>query len=29
MFSGLVAYGGRIVEIERDERGGMRLVVAC
>ena len=29
MFSGLIAYGGRIVEIERDDRGGMRLVVAC
>ena len=29
MFSGLVAYGGRIHEIERDARGGMRLVVAC
>ncbi|NNM93402.1 MAG: riboflavin synthase [Candidatus Eremiobacteraeota bacterium] len=29
MFSGLISYSGRIAEMQRDERGGMRLVVVC
>lgn len=29
MFSGLIAYSGRIAEMRGDERGGMRLVVVC
>ncbi|MGC8486000.1 MAG: riboflavin synthase [Candidatus Baltobacteraceae bacterium] len=29
MFSGLIAYAGRVESTQRDERGGMRLIVEC
>ena len=29
MFSGLIAYSARVELTERDERGGMRLILAC
>ncbi len=29
MFSGLIAYSARVASTERDERGGMRLILAC